>query len=381
MVQLSPGARSPAASRKSFTLVRSFVRAQLLAPILALALACLAAPGAQAQFFGQQQQQAPEPPPVADSASLVRIDRLENQVRNLNGQVEQLQYQVKRLEDQLRKFQMDVDQRFMDSAPGARSAPAPRTPAATPQKHSELEGAPAEGASTDSAALAANATPNEASVAAVAPEAAAPVAAPAQTAAAQTVAAAQSVAAPTVTVGVDGRRHDAFDPNAIPNAPGAPLQLGSADSASRPLEGAPADPRGAPNASVSPASDPIKAQYEVALEQLRGQRYDAAQQAFAEFIQANPHSRLIAPAIFHLGESFAAQGRHREAAEQFLKIAQDFSRTSVAPEAMIKLGVSLYALGAKEQACAVFADAPRKYPNASAAQKAAAEREARKAAC
>jgi TolA-binding protein len=48
---------------------------------------------------------------------------------------------------------------------------------------------------------------------------------------------------------------------------------------------------------------------------------------------------------------------------------------------MVKLGVSLNALGAKEQACAFFSEVPRKYPNAATAQKLAAEREAKKASC
>ena len=56
---------------------------------------------------------------------LLRVDRLESQVRDLNGQVEQLQFQVKRLEDALRKFQSDADSRLDQS-----SRPSPAAPAA-----------------------------------------------------------------------------------------------------------------------------------------------------------------------------------------------------------------------------------------------------------
>ena len=153
-------------------------------------------------------------------------------------------------------------------------------------------------------------------------------------------------------------------------------------------EQAPAAPAPGPVAALEPSAAPaaspgdmIKSEYEAATEQLRSQHYDAAQQGFSAFVQKNPHSRLIAPAIYHLGESFYYQSRHREAAEQFLKIATDYSRSSVAPNAMIKLGVSLVALGAKEQACAFFSELPRKYPNASSAEKLAAAREAKKASC
>jgi tol-pal system protein YbgF len=125
----------------------------------------------------------------------------------------------------------------------------------------------------------------------------------------------------------------------------------------------------------------VKADFEAASDLLRAQRYDAAQQAFSTFLQKHPGTRYNAPAIFHYGESYYYQNRHREAAEQFLKIATDYSKSSVAPGAMVKLGVSLNALGAKEQACAFFAEVPHKYPNASASEKQAAAREAKKAAC
>jgi tol-pal system protein YbgF len=204
------------------------------------------------------------------------------------------------------------------------------------------------------------------------------------------------VPAPAAGEGRPSRR-DAFDPSAQAGAPGAPRELGSPNSASKPLRAdadplAPLDisPRGARNdgtatpAALAPAGatpDPVKADFDAASELLKAQRFDAAQQAFAGFLQKHPGTRYNAPAIFHYGESYYYQNRHREAAEQFLRIATDYSKSSVAPGAMVKLGVSLNALGAKEQACAFFAELPRKYPNASTAEKQAAAREAKKAAC
>jgi tol-pal system protein YbgF len=313
-----------------------------------------------------------------DTSSILRIDRLENQIRSLNGQVEQLQFQIKRMEEQARKFQLDVEARFQDAA-GRIARPA----AAAPQKRSESP---------------------EGDMAAAPPSA-------------------QATSAPTPVA--DGRRHDAYEPaspsaapgnqlaapGAQPPAPGAPLPLGSSASGSRaptrtaesrrdpsgPLDLTPsglrdpapaAAPPGAPVASLEAGApvaaapvDALKAEYDAAADLLKTQHYDAARQGFSTFVQKNPHSRLIAPAIYHLGESFYYQSRHREAAEQFLKIATDYSRSPVAPEAMVKLGVSLNALGAKEQACAFFSEVPRKYPNASAAEKTAAAREAKKASC
>jgi tol-pal system protein YbgF len=397
MAILSPGVLSAAGL--------SFIglRKTLFTAVAAVAL--IAGPGAaRAQFFDRPaaREQAPESAPGADASSILRIDRLENQVRALNGQVEQLQFQVKRMEDQLRKFQLDVDARFQDNGaagagiPGAaKSTPPAARPAAstTPQRRSDLpEGIDV---AAPPRAVADNAL-EPAAPEAPAAVAAAPVAAP-------------------VTVSPDGRRHDAYDPSTRPDAPGAPLALGSPESASRPQprasearavaptgpldltppnlrsSSAPASEPGvapAPVAAAIPAAlapgastDPVKLEYDSAAEQLKSQHYDAAQRAFSAFVQKNPHNRLIAPAIYHLGESYSYQNRHREAAEQFLKIATDFSKSPVAPDAMVKLGVSLNALGAKEQACAFFSEVPRKYPNAATAQKLAAEREAKKASC
>src|SRR5262245_10519276 len=50
---------------------------------------------------------------------VVRITRLENQLREMAGQIEQLQHENRRLVDQLRKFQEDVEFRFGDK--GARA--------------------------------------------------------------------------------------------------------------------------------------------------------------------------------------------------------------------------------------------------------------------
>ena len=70
-----------------------------------------------------------------DTAGLdVRVDRLENQMRTLNGQIEQMQFDIHRLDDQLRKFQQDVDFRFQDNGRGGAPAAGP---ARAGQRHSE----------------------------------------------------------------------------------------------------------------------------------------------------------------------------------------------------------------------------------------------------
>ena len=50
------------------------------------------------------------------SELLLRLNRMENQLRQLSGELEQVHFENKRLQDQLQKFQQDVEFRFQDSA-------------------------------------------------------------------------------------------------------------------------------------------------------------------------------------------------------------------------------------------------------------------------
>ncbi len=183
MAILSPRALRFAASRKN-----------LIAALAAAALVS-GAGAARAQFFDRPPADVAKQgadAPSQDTSALLRIDRLESQVRDLNGQIEQLQFQIKRLEDALRKSQSDADSHVDQPADHA-----------APRHRSDLNDDPNAGT-----AVAANVPPPadpNAPAAAAAPDLPPPVAA----------------AAP------DGRRHDAFDPSAQPNAPGAPLPLGS----------------------------------------------------------------------------------------------------------------------------------------------------------
>ena len=375
------------------------------AAVLILGLACAGqaeekarpAPIQVAQGFGLPPadvggRDAPRSPGGQDEASLlIRIERLESQVRQLNGQLEQMQFENHKLEDQLRKFQQDVDFRFQEN--GGRGKP---------QRRSEAEPLP----QTDSTLPASDLASRDPG----------------------------SATTPPSVASRSGRRNDAFDPAADPNAPGAPRPLGSAASAapppvsaepgriidegdgSAPLElssspdriprsatsdarpgGAQAPGQATPNpaaamttpggtviANVSPNAAPInspKEEFDLAMGYMKQKEYDAAEKSFSAFLQKNPKTRYTAEAIYYLGETYYQRGRQREAAEQYLKISSNYANSARAPEALLRLGQSLHALGAKEQACASFSEVPRKYPNASASVKAAAEREAKRLQC
>ncbi|WP_198017181.1 tol-pal system protein YbgF [Methylocapsa acidiphila] len=340
----------------------------------------------------------------------VRIDRLENHMRQINGQIEQLQFETRKLAEQLRKFQEDVDFRFQDS--GARGA----SPAAAPRPAQKRTEAPEADVDPDSDLR------NFADAATV------PNSSPSNSAAARS-----------------SRRGDAFDPDADPNAPGAPHPLGSPASSSASYEGrtagltggastqarrdptaldqddpdAPLDLSGgklrgggiSPSASPPPstrqfgeptppqqayatpsvtpggttiAGAPVnsaKEEFELALGFFRKKEYESAEKGFTDFLKKNSKSKLASDATYYLGESYFARGRHTEAAEQYLKISTQYANSPRAPEAMLRLGQSLNAIGAKEQACATLVEIGRRFPNASASVKAGAERETRRSQC
>lgn len=282
---------------------------------------------------------AAAPSYAQDAADMVvRLNRLENQMRQTSGEIERLQFENRQLREQLRKFQEDVEFRFQEGAGRGAGGAAPR---------------PAQGA---------------------------PPATP------------------------PGRRSDAFDPSATPAAPGAPRPLGqTAPSAPLPSgaiagiiereEGsagpldlnavgrAPAaQPPARPSIAATGSGD-ARADYETAYAYVLQKQYEQAEMGFRQFLQSHPRDRLVPDAIFWLGETYFQRNRHREAAEQFLRVSTDHARAAKAPEAMLKLGISLAALGARDQACATFAELGRKYPTAASNVRQGVEREQRRSRC
>jgi len=327
------------------------VTSSFRASLVAMFVACvtLAAP-AQAQF-DIFHRQAPPPADIPGGAPgepddagglVVRINRLEEELRQAYGRIEELQNAQRQLEAQLQKFRQDVEFRFGDRSGGAPPEPnvaeaplAPDQPAAAPRP----------------------------------------------------------------------RRSDAFDPNADPNAPGAPRPLGTtppsaplvrespAPSAHEPpAPGAPLELGKGPPPAPQPSGpmvvgsgvamlDQPREQYNAALQAFQAGQYPEAETGFKAFLAANPAHRLSPDAIFYIGETYLQRSRPREAAEQYLKVTTDYSKSSRAPESMVRLGQTLAALGNSEQACATLGEFGKRYPTASASVKKLAEHESTKDHC
>ena len=82
-----------------------------------------------------------------------------------------------------------------------------------------------------------------------------------------------------------------------------------------------------------------------------------------------------------LGEALFQDKHYRDAAESFLAVSTKYESTPRAPEALMRLGQALAALGEKEAACASLGEVLRKYPKASPAVKQNGDREQKRVHC
>ena len=302
-------------------------------------------------------------PALAQDAAefVVRMNRLEGQMRQLSGQVEQLQFENQRLKEQVRKFQEDVEFRFQEGKGAARApaANAPAVAAVTPPPASPGPAAkPRRGDAFDpSTAPSAPGSPRTLGTTEPTP----PLPSGSRSAA--------PAPAPTIESLIEDGEP----------GPGAPLELGAGRTGSVPSSPAVA-PRAAPSVAATGSGD-ARSDYDAAYAYLLQKHYEQAEMGFRAFVQSHPRDRLVADAIYWLGETYLQRNRPREAAEQFLKVSTEHARSAKAPDAMLKLGVALNALGAKDQACATFAELDRKFPQASASLRQGVEREQRRARC
>ena len=109
--------------------------------------------------------------------------------------------------------------------------------------------------------------------------------------------------------------------------------------------------------------------------------YDLAEQSFRVWLDAFGDHELALDARFWLAESLYQQGKNREAANGFLEVYKGAPDSRKAPDALMKLGVSLAALGEREAACATFSEMNNKFPDASSILTDRVAREAKKAGC
>jgi len=324
----------------------------------------------------------------SDDADLeMRIQRLENQLRQLTGQNEELQYRNRQLEEQLRQLGGGAAVAPAGQPPAAQpsvaAVPPPVQPNPLPRQPQGQPGYP-QGQAAYPQAQPGYEQPQIAAPAPIMQEPAAPPA-------------------------LGRRRGDAFDPNQNPNAPGAPRALGGGQlpianeapvgapggrgpgepldlGATSPLGSGPAlPPARVPGASAAlttlPPSATPKDEFDLGIGYMQRKDYALAEETMKNFAQKYPSDPLIADSQYWLGESYFQRQQYRDAAEAFLGVTTKFDKSAKAPDSLLRLGQSLAALKEKEAACAALGEVTRKYPRASAGVKAAVDREQKRVKC
>jgi tol-pal system protein YbgF len=109
--------------------------------------------------------------------------------------------------------------------------------------------------------------------------------------------------------------------------------------------------------------------------------YSLAERSFRAWLQNFPDHELVLDARFWLAESLYQQSKNREAANEFLGVYKGAPQGRKAPDALMKLGVSLAALGEQDAACATFSEMTNKFPDASPILSDRLARESKKAGC
>jgi tol-pal system protein YbgF len=309
-------------------------RRAFLVPAVAAALtfAAASAPAALAQSASGT---------VAAQQEL-RIQELEGQISALTGQVEQLSFQVRQLTDKLDRMASDTDFRLsqLEGGEGDGSGSYAERPAVT----SGDAGASTAGASAADAATVGSAT----------------------------TAASTPGTGPKVLGTLSQSEYEAQIANRQASGAAAPQAATEADSSAQ--ETAAVDP------AILPGATPDE-QYQYAFGLLRQNQYDDAEKALRAFVGQNPDHQLAGNANYWLGETYYVRGDYQNAAVTFAQGIKSYPQSGKAPDTMLKLGMTLAAMGQGGDACTAFAEVGKRYPNASDSLKSRVAKERQRNSC
>lgn len=261
-------------------------------------------------------------PAAAQSGdTLVRINQLESQVRDLNGRIEELNFFILQMQEELRRQKEDVELRFQDLE--ETGAVAPSTP---------MDGTPMDGTPMD---------------------------------------------------GIDERDTASIDRPATGDEPlGAPpTDLGtlSAPSAGA-LDLSPAMAGDTALVAAIEAAPDDAAMLALATDFAASGEHGRAVEVLDVHARRYPNAPTAPAASLALGRSLLAQDRPEEAAEVLLDAHERFGGAAEAPDMLVGVGQAMAGIGNRDIACATFDEVDRLYPLAGG-QTAATLREARAASC
>lgn len=178
-------------------------------------------------------------------------------------------------------------------------------------------------------------------------------------------------------------------------APGGPPPASQQPTGQQPMAQQPMAPSTYGSESLPPppgsggqvaAADPMaggsaKEVYETAYGYLLQQDYASAQSGFRSFLKTYPQDPLAPNALYWLGESHYVQRNYADAAEAFDLVVQAYASSGKAPDAQLKRGMSLAALGKRQDACTALRAVSSKFPSAPPLLKSKADSERQRIGC
>ncbi len=242
------------------------------------------------------------------AAIAVRLDAIEERLRNLTGLAEQNAYGLQQLEDRLRRLSEDTEYRFQElgSGGGGQLSPQPQPITRAPVNQG-LNLQPLPPASSSSATIGSS-----------------------------------SVGQPPGTLGT--LSVGPVNINPIVQSGNLPPALNSGQV----TLGVPVDARG---------------EYDVAYAYILQRDYDGAEAAFMRFLQNYPDNEYSGNAKYWLGETYFVRGQYRAAADAFLRSYTEHKTGRKAADSLLKLGMSLHQMGQTSAACSSFSELISNYPN------------------
>jgi len=296
----------------------------------------------------------------------VRMSQLETDLRNMTGRLEEMSFQMNQVTSQLEKLASDVDFRLNQlehgTSPGGMQKPLANAGAQMTQ--------PMQAPTTQQGG-------------AIAPN---PIAQGASN-----------------TLPDGSKVLGTINASDVANPSAAAEPQSEADALLAQLTGEPAAPAPQPVAAPAPANVNVaptqqttvaapaqtaalpngtpREKYMSAFGLLRQGKYDMASSALRQFIEQHNDDPLASNARYWLGETYYVRGSFVEAAETFLEGYQTDPQGPKAPDALLKLGMSLASLEKKSEACAAFQKLRGDYPDAPAGLKSTLQREWQKNGC
>lgn len=132
---------------------------------------------------------------------------------------------------------------------------------------------------------------------------------------------------------------------------------------------------------VDPVTGNYQEDYDGALSHLRRGEHENAEKALRLFLDNHNDSELAGNAQYWLGESYYVREMWRPAAQSFLICVQKYKSGVKAPDCMLKLGMSLGAMGETKKACKTLSEISRRFPDASQTIQQRARSERQRSGC